>query len=125
MSLRNFANLLHVIFGPSPDESLRLSCVVSVLPVVGNAGIPKNKLYEIGEARLRTHVIGENYNAPLGLFKAHDRVRSLLVVSTLEEAMPLRPIEDYNAKSCIEVFTLLAHWKHRSEVRELVCCGEV
>lgn len=99
--------------------------MVSVLPVVGNAGIPENELYEIGEGRLCTHIIGENYDATLTLLKAHDCVRSLLVVSTLEKAMPLRPIEDSNAKSCVEVSTLLAHWKHWSEVRELVCRGEV
>ncbi len=61
------------------DQSLRPSRVVSILPVVGNPGISENELYEIGEARLCTHIIGENYDAPLALLKAHDSVRSLFV----------------------------------------------
>src|ERR1700709_1888991 len=80
---------------PKCGESLRPSCVVSVLPVVGNAGISENEVYEIREACLCTHIIGENHNAALALLQANDSVCRLLVVATFEEAMPLRSIEDH------------------------------
>ena len=105
--LRDLASLLHVIGSPSAKDSLRLSYVISVLPVVGNACVPENELHEIGKARFCTHIIGENDDAALTLFQTNYRVSGLLVVSTFEEAMPLRPIEDHHAQSGIEIFALL------------------
>src|SRR6185437_4543238 len=70
---------------------LGLSCVISVFPVVGYARIAENELYQTGEARLCSNIIRENYDAPLAFLKTHDRVRSLFVVATFEEAVTLRP----------------------------------
>jgi hypothetical protein len=92
--------------------------VLPVLPVVGNFGIPEDELYDVGEARLCSHIVGKNYCAPLTLLNAHNGVRSLLVVSTFEEAMPLRPIEHDNSEPCIEVFMSLP--SERVHLSELV-----
>src|SRR5206468_9124421 len=104
---------------------LRLPSPVAVLPVVGHARVAQDELYQIGEACLRAHIIGKDDHAAFALLKAHDCVCGLLIVSAFEKAMSLRPIKDHNAQSREEIFALLAHWKHRSEVQELVCGGEV
>src|SRR3954463_9422840 len=106
-------------------EKLRLSPVVPVLPFVWNTSISEDEPYDLGEDRLGAHIVGKDQHAALALLKAHYGVRSLPVVPAFEEAMPLWPIEDDNAKSCIEVLTLLGWWKSWAEVRELVRGGQV
>src|SRR6185437_8483247 len=63
--------------------------------------------------------------APLALLKAHDRVRSLLVMSTFEEAMPLRSIKDDDAKARVKAFALLCGWNIRRQRRKFVRFGDL
>ena len=91
----------------SQEEILGFSCVVSVLPLEGHACIAKDELHQIGEAGFCPHIVRENDDAPLTLLKTHDRVCSLLVVATFEEAMTLRPVKDDHAKARVKIFALL------------------
>jgi len=87
--------------GATLKANSRLSCVVSIFPVVGHAGIAEDKSDELGEARLGANIVREDDNATLSGLDADHAVSGLTVVAAFVEAVALHAVEDDDAQGSV------------------------
>src|SRR5271155_126658 len=101
----------------------RLSCVVSIFPVIGNAGIAENKSDQFGKTRFGANVVRENQDTTLTGLHANQGVGGLAVVSALVKAVALRAVEERDAQPRVQVLALLSWRQIRKEEGELASGG--
>ena len=86
----------------------RLSGVVSIFPVIGNAGVAEDEPDQIGETCLGANIVRQDQDATLTGLDADHGVGGLAVVPALVEAVTLRPVEDDDAQARVQILALLA-----------------
>ena len=89
--------------------------MISIFPVVGNAGVSQDEADQLSEARFSANVVGEDQNAALSLLEAHQRIGCLPVVAALVKTMALGAIKYDDAQSSIQVFALFAQRARQGE----------
>ena len=75
--------------------------MVSVFPVIGQAGIAKHESDQLRETCLGAYIIRENQNTALTSLEAGHGVGGLTIMATFLEAMALRTVENDNAQACV------------------------
>ena len=84
--------------------------MVSIFPVIGNAGIAENKPHQFRKTCLGADIVREDQDATLARLHADQGVGRLAVVSALVETMALRSVEKGDAESRVEVLALFS-WR--------------
>src|ERR1019366_9349930 len=103
----------------------RLSSVVAIFPVIGDAGVAEDEPDQIGEARLGANIVRQDDDAALTGLEADDGFGRLSVVAALVEAAALRAVEDHDAKAGVQILALLTHWQVGEERGELMGSGDM
>ena len=99
--------------------------MVSIFPVVGNAGVSQDEADQLRKPRFSANVVGEDQNAALTLLEAHQRIGCLPVVAALVKTVTLRAIKYDNAEARIQILALLAHRRIREKEWEQAGRGYV
>ena len=80
--------------------------MVSVFPVIGNAGVAENKSDQLGKTCFGADVVREDEDAALTGFDTDHGVGGLAVMAALEETVALGAVEEDDAQTGVEVFAL-------------------
>src|ERR1019366_9310271 len=103
----------------------RLSSVVAIFPVIGDAGVAEDEPDKLDEGRLGANIVRQDDYAALTGLDADHGVGRLAVVAALVEAVALRAVEDDDAQAGVQILALLTHWQVGQERRELMGGGDM
>ena len=80
--------------------------MISIFPIVRNAGFAEHKTHEIGKARLSPNIVSEKQHATPTALQADEAVGGLRVVPAFEESPSLGPFEHDHPQARCEVWSL-------------------